>query len=195
MKDFNFFSSFQRQEAGKRSKRFVVILCLVLFLCVIGGAYVLVLRRTNRLDAEIMDLQRQLDSPELHSQIQQVRQDSEKYRIFSEYHDAVEAISVDLLLGDVINTAFFEAFLRVIPPEIVLQNFTMTQDDFTLNGTADSRVTIAEFYHNMSNLGFFSEVHIHNISEREITEEEEEDAVPVTYSFGMQCVLKRGGAR
>jgi len=91
---------------------------------------------------------------------------------------------------NVVGTELMETFNSTLPQGITLQNLIFSPGSISFNGVSDTRISIAELYHNLLALDIFSEVNIGTISEAENTEES--ITAPRSYAFDIQCSLKGG---
>ena len=102
----------------------------------------------------------------------------------------MQAVKIDLENSDVINSELLETVNSTIPQGIFFRNIMLSSGIITINGLTDSRVSVAEFYHNLKELGIFYEINVGAISYIEIIEEGV--VVSADYTFDIQCMLKGG---
>ena len=142
------------------------------------------------IEDEILTLKVYIDSPEVAAKALEIKEKKVELEVLLKYHDTLQAVKIDLENSDVINSELLETVNSTIPQGIFFRNIMLSSGIITINGLTDSRVSVAEFYHNLKELGIFYEINVGAISYIEIIEEGV--VVSADYTFDIQCMLKGG---
>ena len=190
MRDFNFFSSSLKEVKRIRRKQLLISICILIFILIIGGLYMMTTNTRSDIEDEILTLKVYIDSPEVAAKALEIKEKKVELEVLLKYHDTLQAVKIDLENSDVINSELLETVNSTIPQGIFFRNIMLSSGIITINGLTDSRVSVAEFYHNLKELGIFYEINVGAISYIEIIEEGV--VVSADYTFDIQCMLKGG---
>lgn len=173
MNDFNFFSTFLVEEKKEREKNTInvySIIALVILLAILSSAAYNFIRLKN-IQSEISASDSFLNNPEnlsklqevdeISSQINQIQKDSQILTNVNEQIKNNRSVIVTAL--DFINAQVTE--------DMYFDNIHISNREVTVDGSALSKLHIAQFQHNVRNSGYFDAVFVDNIArvEQEVT--------------------------
>lgn len=162
-RDYNFFSNSLGARSSSRQKLVVIGGVAVLFVLMVFGVYMFLNTIAGGIQDEIAGHENYLTSPDTQNQLQNVQAQRQANESMRRYHEAMEGILHQMDSLAVIDSSYLNTITATLPENLYFQSLSMTHDQLQIQGYADTRMQIAEFLHNMTDLGIFEEVHISNI--------------------------------
>ncbi|WP_176461843.1 PilN domain-containing protein [Anaeromicrobium sediminis] len=182
MRDFNFFSHYI--DTKKTSKKRLIHLSLIgiTITLVIGSITFANIQRANKIEKEIQDLKNYLNSEERIKKSNELEEIKRKMKITNSYYTIVEAINTDMDKVDIVSSSLMEKISSSTPKDLFIKTISLTVKDGQMQGVAKSRVTIAEFVHNLKKIDLVENVHVSIINK-----ESRENS---SYIFAIRCTFK-----
>lgn len=163
MKDFNFFSSFDKERMQQKSKTrrdksiiIGVILVFVLFYGSFGARIFYNVMRTNSGEAF-------LNSPEVKAKLVEIEDKKTATENLKTYIAGVNNAKQKIALGNRVSSVFLDTVQKAIPTSVVIRSLEIEDYQLKLSGNAPLTLT-AELVHNLEQTGLFSRVHVESIN-------------------------------
>ena len=74
MRDFNFFSSSLKEVKRIRRKQLLISICILIFILIIGGLYMMTTNTRSDIEDEILTLKVYIDSPEVAAKALEIKE-------------------------------------------------------------------------------------------------------------------------
>lgn len=181
MRDYNFFRYYF--QVRQKSDFKIIIASGIAFLIVgiLGVTYIWGNFKIKNLKEEISKYEEIINSPSYKETYVKKGNLEKKTKILNEYNTAVASINDIIDDSDIINSDIFKTVDSVLPQDVLFQSLSISNDSLNIQGTASSRVSVAEFQHNLESTGSFDNINVSAISS---TNNEN------GYSFTLTCKLK-----
>ena len=187
MHDINFFTPYI--EARRPSSKIYVNLILVMSLIfgAAAGFYVWSEFKVNSLNKEIKQKEVFLNSEENQAKLKRAKETKKKSEIIDKYSKAIDNVNTNIDKSDVVNTKILDSIRSTLPASVFFKSMSLTPENIQLQCVAASRVSVAEFEHNLKALGMFESVKIPAITN--------DEATSTGFSFSVTCTMKGGNIK
>jgi type IV pilus assembly protein PilN len=182
MLDYNFFSPYIMAERSVKRKTLIIAAIFVVLVVFIGGGFLTSEMLILKLQEDIKPMQTYLNSKETLQKLQEAEKNKKKLEIMGRYYNAVDAITLKIGSINTINSSLIEKIAKTLPSDITFKSLSLTNSSITIQGTASSRVPVAEFEHNLVSLNIFREVHVKDIKQ--------DGKDQNNNNFDIECTLK-----
>jgi Tfp pilus assembly protein PilN len=158
----NFFSPFIKKEKISPLKRTATVFLFV-FLIIIASYVVL--------QVQLMMIQKSIDDKKeilanySKIELQHLADTKQKVDNLVVFREQMNKTEIEISEIDYLGYGLLEHFFANVPADITFENLTMTRSDWHIKGTANSRVAIAEFEHNLRSDGSLGTFRLPDISE------------------------------
>jgi Tfp pilus assembly protein PilN len=163
MRDLNFFSNYIKSRYADRKRAASLIVVVVIIAAIIGGAYAVTEVFAWRLSSSIAKMNSYLESEELAKKMEVIDQKKQQIAIIGKYNDLVDQLNIDYERADLIDSELIESIDKTMPANVVLTSISFNPSDINITASSASRTEIAEFQHNLNELGIFTTVSVGNI--------------------------------
>lgn len=199
--DFNFFQPYIGVYKQKRSKNLYITLTAATLASVFVISFICNYIKIDNTEHDIDKIKKIIDSPQTKITLDEAEKVKKKYDALNKYYAQANSITSAIQNKDIISSKLMTDICSNIPSKISFKSFNVTVGqkgvggNIEIQGTADSRVSIAEFQHNVKALEKIKEVQVSNITKLNIDEkgdstENKDDNVSPQYSFTIKCTLK-----
>ena len=182
MRDFNFFSPYIETKKASNKKYLYAGVIAISVTLVVAGFTGITFYKANHLKKEIVGLKAYLNSKEVIEKRKAVEEKKRKIKVMNKYYTIVEEINVNLDNADVISSNLMENISSTVPTNIAIRSMSLTSEDIQIQGISNSRVSVAEFEHNLKLLDRLKKVYVSTINK-----ESEESS---NYIFAIRCAFK-----
>ena len=164
LKKDNFFSQQLELQKKASGKTLGTVLMLLVPVLVLSSLYIFNYAEIQRLQKNHTRLEAVINSQKFLQNKMLINDTVRKNEIMEEYHSRVQDVVVQKNLIDVVTNDLLAKISETLPKGVSFQVMSLDAMQLQLMATSDSRVAIAEFQHNLLELGIFNDVHISNIS-------------------------------
>jgi hypothetical protein len=187
MKDFNFFEPYQNAKKASKLKGVYITLCVIVFLSSYIGLYKWNDSRIEQAKKQVAEVEKKFDVKK-YDKLDNKRVSIEKrYNLLKEYYENLQGVEESIYSKDVIGNDILDRIGSTIPKNVYIFAMSLSEKNIQIQGSADTRITAAEFVHNLKSLEIFEKVYIPGINELNGDENDEKE-----YSFSVICTLKDG---
>lgn len=195
--DFNFFSPYVVKKKEVKNRYAYSIATAVVLLFIFIGSFVWNFTRISKTKKEINELKKIVDSSESKTKLSEADKTKKKYEVLNKYY--AQAYSITSAIGnkEIISSTLMDKVCSTLPKKVSFKSFSITGGDkgsggtIQIQGTAETRVNVAEFEHNLKALIEVKEVQVSNITELNSNSQVgENDNLSSSYSFTIKCILK-----
>lgn len=167
MKDLNFFSSYSKKKdkrLNKESVLYVALSLIVLALLVYGIFNYIMIRKLN---GDINAAVKQLEELNEDKKVKELKQKETEIAAFKENIAKVKTLDGYINSKDIINDFLLDDIESNMPPKVFLKSMDLRHDAIKISGTSQDKESIAQFQHNLREMGVFEELFIPQITQRE----------------------------
>lgn len=182
MMDLNFFQSTTKQEIDNVSKKVLIGGSTIVGLF-IGTTLIFNCISIGRTKGAIEDLNTKMKDKEFVAEYNKSLQSAKESSAYTSYNDTLNDIYVLISDRDKIKPYLLRDISYSIPKEVYLSSINVEGGIVTISARATSRVAIAEFQHNLGELGFIEDTHISTIASDMADNNE-------VFTFDINCGLK-----
>lgn len=167
MKDLNFFSSYSKKRDRRlnRQKVFYMALSLIVLALLVYGIFNYIVIR--RLNGDINASVERLEELNGDSKIKELKQKQTEIAAFKENIAKVKTLDDYINNKDIINDFLLDDIESNLPPKVFLRSMDLKHDAIKITGTSQDKESIAQFEHNLKEMGVFEELFIPQITQRE----------------------------
>lgn len=185
MKDFNFFEPYQSAKKASKLKWVFITLCVILFLSSYIGLYKWNDAKIEQAQMEVSQVEKKFDVKK-YDELEKKRISIEKrYSLLKEYYENLKGVEESIYSKDVIGSDILDEIGSTIPQNVYILAMSLSEKNIQIQGSADTRITAAEFIYNLKALEIFQKVYIPGLNELNGHENDEKE-----YSFSVICTLK-----
>lgn len=199
--DFNFFQPYIGVYKRKRFKHLYTTAAIVTLASLFATSFIWNYIKIDNTKHDIDKMKKTVDSPQTQITLDEADKVKKKYDALNKYYTQANSITSAIRNKDIISSKLMSDICSNIPSKISFKSFNVTVGEkgiggsIEIQGTAESRVSIAEFEHNVKALEKIKEVQVSNITELNIDEkgdttENKDNNVSPEYSFTIKCTLK-----
>lgn len=199
--DFNFFQPYIGVYKQKISKNLYMTLTIVTLISVFVTSFIWNYIKIDNTEHDIAKMKKSIDSPQAKITLDEADKLKKKYDVLNKYYGQTIRITSAIKNKDIINSKLMTDICSNIPNKISFKSFNVTVGEkgsggtIQIQGTADSRVSIAEFQHNLKALEQIKEVQVSNITEFYTGEKgdttiNKDNSLSSVYNFTIKCTLK-----
>ncbi|MBI6873862.1 PilN domain-containing protein [Clostridium aciditolerans] len=198
--DFNFFESYIGTRKKKKFKHLHITLIASTLTLVFLTSFIWNYIKISNTKQEIDQIKQTIDSPQTKVKLDGAVKLKKKYDVLNKYYAQAYSITSAIENRAIISSKLIEKICLNIPQKLSFKSFNITVGDkgsgssIEIQGTAESRVSIAEFEHNLKGLNEVKEVQISNITELTAdgkgTSINTDNNSDLSYSFIIKCTLK-----
>lgn len=192
-KDFNFFSPYiDKKREKKLSIVFLLGTASIVFVIIVTS-FLWNFFTIRTLEKDITNCNTILNSKEVKENEKQYEALNKKWEFLKKYNEGVTSVSNNISKKEQINSELMQKITSYIPKELCFKSLHMNNDNLDINGTAKTRVQIAEFEYNLRGIEEIKDVHISNISKnssKTITDGKILTNVENDFNFTIKCNLK-----
>jgi Tfp pilus assembly protein PilN len=160
----NFFSPYIKKEKLSPLKRTAVVFLFV-FLIIIASYGVLQVRLM--MIKKSIDDKKEILANYTEIELQYLAETKQKVDNLLIFQEQMKKTEYEINNIDYLGYDLLEKFFANVPVGITFDNLSLTRSEWHLTGTADSRVAIAEFEHNLRSDGRFGAFRLPSISPTE----------------------------
>ncbi len=182
MKDLNFFSPYIKSKKLSFNKIALTGAIIGGLVIVMVGLFIWNNSKINKLNEEIASMEKFINNENTLKQLAEIKGIKSKLSIMKDYHGRLIEINDKYDSIDLIDTKLINTISDAIPIKTSIEVLNIATDNIQMQGISDSRVSIAEFEHNLKETNLFQAVHVSDISEQS-----EED---VYYMYIINCNFK-----
>lgn len=182
LKDLNFFSPYIKSKKLSFNKIALTGAIIGGLVIVMVGLFIWNNSKINKLNEEIASMEKFINNENTLKQLAEIKEIKSKLSIMKDYHGRLIKINDKYDSIDLINTKLINTISDAIPIKASIEVLNIATDNIQMQGISDSRVSIAEFEHNLKETNLFQTVHVSDISEQS-----EED---VYYMYIINCNFK-----
>lgn len=186
MKDFNFFLPYIESKKMKKSLFYSIIVSVSL-ISILVIFYAINIFRISTLNKSISTINAQINSPEIVKQTKRLDEAKKKYDLMKQYYDIVDNANGGLLSSNTVTTELISDLASTLPSNVYFSNMSIASNDINIQGTASTRIEIAELEHNIKALKTIDNVSISVISGGN---KGEAAASNGSYIFSLKCSVK-----
>lgn len=186
MKDFNFFLPYIESKKMKRSLFYSIIVSVSL-ISILIIFYVANVFRILTLNKRINSINAQINSPEIVKQTKRLEEAQKKHDLMKKYYDIVDNANGGLLSSNTVTTELISDLASTLPLNVNFSNMSIASNEINIQGTASTRIEIAELEHNIKALNDIDNVSISVIS---VGAKEGSAASNGSYMFSLKCSVK-----
>lgn len=184
MRDFNFFRSYLIKKKAITGLKLPLLIGLISFTVVGIGLFLVNLEAMHRLNRQISNATSFLSSEDNLSKLKQYESAKDKIEALNKYLDAVVKINDQISQDNTVSSQLLTKINSALPHEIFIQSLNMDAMEIDIQGVSASRISIAEYQHNLKDLGIFDSVFVGNINSDPIQKD--------NYLFSIKCLFKGG---
>ncbi len=184
MRDFNFFSPYIDKSKQKKDKTILFVVGAGIIAFAIIGTFLWNSISTLKLNSDIKALNEELSKPDRVEKLRKAEELIKKQEIMNKYFDGVKIIYNTIERRNVITSKFMQSLTSTMPQGVSFKSMIIDAQTAQVQGTANSRVAIAELEYNLKALPMTSDVHVSIISAAEDKSGNGE------YGFSLKCTLK-----
>ncbi|MGL4952233.1 MAG: PilN domain-containing protein [Culicoidibacterales bacterium] len=161
MQDINFFDHYQLQEeeARKLKPGAFVVIASILMLGISGVLFY----QSWQLKNDISELEMVINNPEIQVQLKEAQKLEQDLTTLTQIENQVNNIVTNIDKKDANITQYLLEISKVMPKTVTLDQTTLNANLVVMDAQAVTRQAIAEFQHNLKELGIFSDVYISTI--------------------------------
>lgn len=198
--DFNFFESYIGTHKKKKFKHLYITLIASTLTLLFLTSFIWNYIKISNTKQEIDKMKQTIDSSQTKIKLDEAAKLKKKYDVLNKYYAQAYSITSAIENKEIISSKLIEKICLNIPQKLSFKSFNITVGEkgsgasIQIQGTAESRVSIAEFEHNLKVLNEVKEVQVSNIAE--VTTEGKDNSANVdnnsdlSYSFTIKCTLK-----
>ncbi|MCJ7691329.1 MAG: PilN domain-containing protein [Clostridiaceae bacterium] len=182
MKDFNFFSQYSgNRKDFKKEYLYAVVLSMGLILF-ITFTYAFNYFSIRKLNSEIVDIQRNLNSKENIVKLKEIEDEEKKLALMDQYYGIVVNVSDGINKKDFVGSKVIDKINSCVPEGVYFQVMTLDENGVQLQAEGKDRDAVAVFERTLRNIDIVKEVHIASINSSS-TENK-------NLTFSVNCTLK-----
>lgn len=182
MRDYNFFSAYDKKKELKISPSSPYFIAgIILLVAVLATAGLVV--RNMLLESDIQALQDETAALQATAEYQEAMQAQQALDRLNEYEINADAVLTDFENHDLLGTTFLDQLTASLPNNVTTLNLSMNNAAFMGNFRIPDRKTGAELILRLEESGLFSEVHTSGLTQAEGL---------AGYTISIQCEVKAG---
>lgn len=166
MKDFNFFSSYNKKSDKKGMDKSIVlygILTLIVMGIIIYGLFNFI--SIINLKREVAAISSELETNLKNPKIKEILDKEQKIKDIKVDMDKINALDKYIQERDVVNEHLLEDIKNNIPSLLFISSMTINQDSIKIEGKSKDKESIAQFEHNLINTERFDQVFIPQVTD------------------------------
>ena len=182
MQDFNFFSPYIEVKKVSRNRNVYITGVSLAVLLVLVGVQGFLFIENYALKSKLKEMQDFMSQEEVQKQRKAFQETTQKVKILNQYHQQVETVTNKMNAVDQIQSTVIEEISNSMPQTLFIKVMSLLPEGIQMQGTAASRVSIAEFEHNLKQISFIRDIHISSINQEGENKNQ--------FTFTMKCTLK-----
>ena len=182
MRDLNFLNSHIDNKTNLFNKYKNLMIGIIALVLILSCVYAWNVLEIHNLNVEISDAKAFVKSSDNLQKLNTYRDTVNKTEALKKYYVNINSINDKLDNVDRIKSTLVEEIAALLPQSVFIQSMSIAIGNIELSGTSETRVSLAEFQHNLKQQGIFSDVFISSINR--------EANVKESYSFTLKCGLK-----
>jgi Tfp pilus assembly protein PilN len=186
MRELNFFNPYLSPRRSIKVGQLQVILAVVFILLVCGSIYSFNMIRIVKYSLEIRNHMAFMTDPVNIAAVKNYTETKQRVDLIQQYTKGIAPIEAELEAKSIVGSELVNKLNAAIPHEVYLGFMNITTESVSLNGIGKSRNVIAQYEHNLLNLGIFTDVFINVI--------EVETEGGSVYEFTADCFLVGGAS-
>lgn len=179
MRDINFFSPYIVNR--KKNKSIILISIAIIFFIAISVSSLMLFYnyKIKSLKHDIEENKRVLHSQENLEKLNEIEKYTKNIEIMTNYFQTASIIKEKIENINIINTEIFKTISDSLPKDVSLDDISILSSNIKFSGSCNSKISIAEFEHNLKMSGKFENVYITMIEKYE----------DYNYSFVGKCEI------
>lgn len=190
--DFNFFSPYIIKKKQTKDKFLCIIVVAAVLLFIFIGNFVWNVVKINKMEKEISEMKKIMNSNDTQAKFKEADNLNKKYDILKKYYDEANVISNAINKNQVISSDLIKKISSTLPQSVSFKTVAIDTQSIQIQGTAGSRVNIAELQYNLKQLENIKDVQVVNINKSSDSSENNNNTVETgnEYIFTLKCTLK-----
>jgi hypothetical protein len=184
MRELNFFNPYIVHKKSIKVGQLQVVLAIVFIFLLCGSLYTWNMISIIKYSKDIRDYNTFMTDPVNVAAVKNYTEAKQKVDIINQYTQGIAPVVADLEAKSVISSGLITKLNTAIPHEVYLDNMNIAVGSIMISGVGTSRNVIAQYEHNLINLGIFSDVFINVI---QVNKEGVSQ-----YKFTVNCVMAGG---
>ncbi|RKD27896.1 Tfp pilus assembly protein PilN [Caminicella sporogenes DSM 14501] len=164
MRDINFFSQYTQKRRDVLKKYTSLTLVIIIIFSTSVGVFIYNYKKIKSLEARLDLLKEYLSSKDVKEKLNEYKNIEKKAEILNMYYSSLTRIIDRIDSTDNINSDVINDIKNVMPKKMFITSLNANSREIYLQGVTVNRILIAEFLHNLKNLGYFSNVNVNVIS-------------------------------
>jgi Tfp pilus assembly protein PilN len=160
MRELNFFNPYLSPRRSIKVGQLQVILAVVFILLVCGSIYSFNMIRIVKYSLEIRNHMAFMTDPVNIAAVKNYTETKHRVDLIQQYTKGIAPIEAELEAKSIVGSELVNKLNAAIPHEVYLGFMNITTESVSLNGIGKSRNVIAQYEHNLLNLGLFTDVFI-----------------------------------
>lgn len=163
--DFNFFSPYIVKKKNVQDRYVASATIIVVLLFIFVGSFVWNFIKINKMEKEISEMKKVMNSSATQAKIKQADTLSKKHDVLIKYYNQVSSISNEINKKQVVSSDLMGKVSSELPQSVSLKIMSIDSEGVEMQGTAGSRVNIGELQYNLKQLDVIKDVQVININE------------------------------
>lgn len=164
MRDYNFFSAFDKKKGldiNPKSPYFIALIIVIVAVLATAGLVV----RNVLLESKIAELQDEIAVIAASTEYQEALKQQEELNNLEEYEKYADIVLSDFQQHNIIGTDILDQFTASLPSTVTTISMSINNATMTANFSAPDKRTVAELLLRLEESGLFSSVHAPNIAQ------------------------------
>lgn len=186
MREMNFFNPYlDKKQQGLRGHRLYIVIGITAFTLAVAY-YAVSWYFIYAIRQDISEMNEYMHNPANSAKVQKYLNTEIKLDALKQYDVAITTVNAYAETQGQISSAYLEELDSALPQTVFLQSANFQKDGVEIQGIGSSRTAIAEYQHNLKNLGIFEKVFVGNITA---------DQAGTNLIFSIECSNQRGDAQ
>jgi hypothetical protein len=181
MRDLNFFLPYtQPNKESKKSNIALLVLGCIFAVYVLGTSIWFFSYRTI-LNGDINDYKSDIKNSSLQNKYNSAETSIKKYDLLNKYNDGINTTYTVIDSKSIVSSSMINTIISTLPKDVFFTTISVGDGTVQIQCASESRVSIAEFEHNLMKLDMLTNVEVSGLSA---------DTTKNKYSFTAKCTLK-----
>lgn len=181
MTDLNFFSPYIESTKEYKKTGLILKILTVLILIYVVGTTVWYFANEIILNANIKNLNAQINDVSLQAQYKKANITLDKYNLFNKYNEGVNSTLDNISSKEIDNSNIMRTLFSTLPQQVAITSISVSSNTVQLQCTSSNRVSIAEFQRNLLQLDMMTSADVSGLSG---------DSTKNSYAFLIKCTIK-----
>ena len=167
MKDINFFQPYLETRKVKFNNKFFLNAVFVICLFSIVGYGVFNHFKIKKLTENMEGFRQVAEDSKTMEKVEIITREEEDLNRFKTEVESIRSLKTSVDENDFINAAYIDELVSKKPKDLFLNSINVSTESINISGTADNRLSIAEFGQGIKSIESIKDIFISNIAREE----------------------------